>query len=152
MDGTAVLDAARDDIVAARRARHQILVRVRQLQDSDAAAATGSRSTRRLIQQLWNLDAAEASRLVADAESLCPAATLTGEPIPPALPATAAASASGQLAEQHVRVIRRVMEHLGRVDGLDLATLAAAEGVLAGLAVTLSPRGLEKAAHRLVST
>src|SRR4051794_27178730 len=44
------------------------------------------------------------------------------------------------------------MEHLGRVDGLDLDTLAAAEEVLAGLASTLSPRGLEKAAHRLVST
>ena len=30
---TAVLDAARDDIVAARRARHQLLIRVRELQD-----------------------------------------------------------------------------------------------------------------------
>jgi hypothetical protein len=152
MDGTAVLDTAREDIVAARRARHQLLVRVRELHDSDAAALTGYRSTKRLIAQLWNLDAGEASRLVADAEVLVAQTSVTGEPLAPVLPATAAASLDGSVGEQHVRVIRRVMEHLGRVDALDVDTLAAAEEVLAGLATTVSPRGLEKAAHRLVST
>ena len=104
MDGT-VLDAAREDIVAASRARHQLLVRVRELHDADAAATTGYRSTKRLIAQLWNLDAGEAARLVADAEVLVAQTSFTGEPVAPVLPATAGAAASGALGEQHVRVI-----------------------------------------------
>src|SRR4051794_39203740 len=106
MDGTAVLDAARDDIVAARRARHHLLIRVRELQDSDAAAATGYRSTTRLIQQLWNLDPAAASRLVADAESLCPRSRSPANPChhrcrpppPPPHPVSSASTTSGSSA------------------------------------------------------
>ncbi len=147
-----VLDAAREDIITTRRARYQQLERVQQLRACEAASATGYRSTRRLIQELWHLDAGEAGRLIADADSLCPTVSMTGEPIPAPLPATAAAAESGAVGEQHVRVVRRVTDHLARVDGLDSDTLEAAEQVLAQLATTLPPRALEKAAHRLVST
>jgi hypothetical protein len=148
---TAVLDAARDDIIAARRARFQLLERIAELRACDAATHTGYRTSRRLIQDLWHLDAGEAGRLIADADVLTARTTLTGEPLPPVLPATAAAAADGLLGEHHLRVIRRAVEHLDRAAGIDPDTLAAAEQVLARIASTLPPKALEKAAHRLVS-
>jgi hypothetical protein len=83
---TAVLDAARDDIVAARRARYRLLETITGLHTCDAARATGYRSVRRLIQDLWHLDSGEAGRLIADAELLTARTTLTGEPLPRCCP------------------------------------------------------------------
>jgi hypothetical protein len=90
----------------------------------------------------WSLSAAD----------LIPGTSMSGEPIPATLPATGEAAADGLVGEAHVRVVRRTMEHLGRVDGLDVPTLEASERVLAEHATTLPPKSLEKAAHRLVST
>jgi hypothetical protein len=151
MYGAAVLDAAREDIVAFRRARYQLLMRITEIHEHDLAAENGYRSTRRLIEQLWRVDAGEAGRLVADATDLIPGTSMTGEPIPATLPATGEAAAAGLVGEAHVRVVRRTMEHLGRVDGLDTETLEASEQILAKHATNLPPKSLEKAAHRLVS-
>ncbi len=49
---------------------------------------------------------AEASRRIHDAEDLGPRRAITGEPLEPVLPATAAAQRAGQIGAGHVAVIR----------------------------------------------
>ncbi len=54
----------------------------------------------------------EAGRRIAEAEDLGNRRALTGEPLAPVLPATAAAQREGLLGDEHVRVIRGFFAHL----------------------------------------
>lgn len=142
---------ARDAIVAARRAEHGLLRAVAELDDRGVASASGYRSLRRLVEDLWHVNPARARRLVAQAAVLVPTVSLTGQASPPVLPATAAVHEQGAIDDEHLRVIASTMERLARVPGLDPETYADAEATLAQSATTLAPVGLEKVAQRLVN-
>jgi len=91
---------------------------------------------------------AEASRRIADAEDLGQRRALTGEPLAPLLPHTAAAQRDGLIGDGHVKEIRRFFDHLPAE--VDLDTRDAAEADLAGKAAGYRPDELAKYAGRIM--
>ena len=89
---------------------------------------------------------AEACRRLRDARQLAPRPTLTGQELPPELPATAQAWRDGILDGQHLRAIQTFVR--GLPDAVPAETVEAAERFLAEQAVQLRPDQLERVAHR----
>jgi hypothetical protein len=90
---------------------------------------------------------AEASRRIHEAEDLGERMALTGEPLEPALPATAAAQRAGHLGAAHVAVIRGFVHRLP--DFVDVETRAKAEAQLARLGTQHRPDEQSKLADKL---
>src|SRR3984885_8487506 len=90
---------------------------------------------------------AEASRRIHEAADLGERRAVTGEPLEPVLPATAAAQRNGDLGAGHVAVIRGFVHRLP--DFVDLETRAHAEAQLARLAGEHRPDELAKLADKL---
>jgi hypothetical protein len=91
---------------------------------------------------------AEASRRIADAEDLGERRALTGEPLAPRLPHTAAAQRDGLIGDGHIREIRRFFDHLPAE--VDPGTREAAEADLAGKAAGYRPDELATYAGRIM--
>src|SRR5689334_13418578 len=89
---------------------------------------------------------AEACRRLRDAADMSPRLTLTGQELPPQLPATAVAWHDGALDGQHLRVIQTFVPDLP--ESIPAATVEDAERFLAGQARTLRPDQLQKLAHQ----
>ncbi|HEX7323445.1 MAG TPA: HNH endonuclease signature motif containing protein [Mycobacterium sp.] len=89
----------------------------------------------------------EARRRIEDAAQLGPRRTLTGQPLEPVLPTTAAAQRDGTLGAAHIKVIRDFFAHLP--DHVDIETQAIAEEQLAGLGAGCRPDELTKLATEL---
>lgn len=94
--GVARVQAA---MTAVRAGMHEVFLAVAALDADGVAQATGYRSTTRLLQDALRVNRAEAARLVERAGDLAPRTTLTGQPLPPTRPASAAASVTGTLGE-----------------------------------------------------
>jgi hypothetical protein len=90
----------------------------------------------------------EASRRIREAEDLGPRQSMTGEPLPPRLEATAAGQREGQLGAEHVAVIRRFCTRLP--DFVDPETRQTAEAQLARLGGVHRPDELAKLADKLL--
>ncbi|OJZ69298.1 hypothetical protein BRW65_23390, partial [Mycobacterium paraffinicum] len=90
---------------------------------------------------------AEASQRVKEATDLGPRRGLTGEPLEPILPATAAAQRQGKLGGGQVAVIRQFFRHLP--GWIDAATRAAVEADLAAHATHYRPEHLAQLADHL---
>jgi hypothetical protein len=90
---------------------------------------------------------AEASRRIHEAADLGERTAITGEPLEPALPATAAAQRAGNLGSAHVAVIRGFVHRLP--DFVDVETRALAEAQLARLGAEHRPDELSKLADKL---
>src|SRR5579875_2528573 len=90
---------------------------------------------------------AEASRRIHEAADLGDRQALTGEPLAPRLPATAAAQRGGQIGTAHVAVIRSFMHRLPGF--VDAETREHAEAHLAELAGQHRPDDLAMLAQRL---
>ncbi|EFG74144.1 hypothetical protein HMPREF0591_5948, partial [Mycobacterium parascrofulaceum ATCC BAA-614] len=88
---------------------------------------------------------AEASRRVKEATDLGPRRGLTGEPLEPLLPATAAAQRDGRLGGGQVAVIRRFFHRLP--GWVDFATRAAVEADLADKGGHFRPEHLAELAE-----
>lgn len=88
----------------------------------------------------------EAARRLRDAQQLSPRLTLTGQELPPELPATAKAWRDGLLDGEHLRVIQTFFR--GLPDATPVYAVEKAERFLARQATTLRPDQLEKVAHR----
>lgn len=67
------------------------------------------RGSKQLLSGLLNLSPAESSSRVRQAHELGVRISMTGEPLPPLLPLTAAARGEGSITAQHVDVIVRAM-------------------------------------------
>ncbi|GLB86234.1 hypothetical protein SRL2020226_56570 [Mycobacterium kiyosense] len=80
---------------------------------------------------------AQASRRIADAADLGPRMSLTGEPLPPKLEATAAAQRRGRIGSEHVAEIRDFFTHLPA--DIDAGTREHAEADLADQATATRP-------------
>lgn len=100
----------------------------------------------RVVADWLQISCAEARRRIRDAEQLTPRMTLTGETLPPQLPATARAWRDGMPDEQHLRVIQTFLHHLP-VD-TPIETVEAAERFLADQTAKLRPDQLQKVANR----
>jgi Domain of unknown function (DUF222)/HNH endonuclease len=104
----------------------------------------------KVVADWLRISCAEARRRLRDAQQLAPRVSLTGQPLPPRLPATAAAWRAGALDEQHLRVIQTFMRDLPEAIAAD--TVERAERFLADQAKELRPDQLEKVAHRCAIT
>ena len=88
----------------------------------------------------------EARRRIRDAQQLSPRLTLTGQQLPPELPATAVAWRNGVLDAQHLRVIQTFVHDLPQ--DTPVAVVEHAEKQLAEQAAHVRPDQLQKAADR----
>ncbi|MCW1958584.1 MAG: 13E12 repeat family protein, partial [Mycobacterium sp.] len=82
------------------------------LQRQCDAKQMGAKSWRAVLSQRLGISGAEAGRRLAEAAQLGPRRAVTGEPLEPQLPGTAAAQARGEIGTEHVTVIRDFMDHL----------------------------------------
>jgi hypothetical protein len=101
----------------------------------------------KVIADRCRISYAEARRRVRDAAQLSPRATLTGQQLPPELPATAETWRAGMLDAQHLRVIQTFVRDLPL--DIPVANVEQAERFLAHQATQLRPDQLEKAAQRV---
>ncbi|MCV7421127.1 DUF222 domain-containing protein [Mycobacterium yunnanensis] len=120
---------------------HRLLAR---LQLETTANDLGAKSWRDALMIRWRISSSEASRRLADAALLGPRGAFGGEPLEPALPATATGQALGVLNGEHVEVIRKAM---GRMPGfVDPATRSQVEVDLVRTAAKVGPKELKDAA------
>ncbi len=88
---------------------HRMLAR---LQAETTAKELGAASWNDVLRVRWRLSKAEAGRRLGEAAMLGPRRALTGEPLPPALAAVAAAQAAGLINADHVKVLREAIDGL----------------------------------------
>ncbi|MGA3255491.1 MAG: HNH endonuclease signature motif containing protein [Mycobacterium sp.] len=100
----------------------------------------------KVIADWLRISYAEARRRLGDVGQLSPRATLTGQELPPELPATAQVWRDGMLDGQHLRVIQTFIRDLPETTLVD--TVENAERFLAQQALKLRPDQLEKVAHQ----
>ena len=113
------------------------------------AAVTGFCTTSRLLAGVLNLPKGEAKARAEQATVLTARRSLTGEPLPPVLPVTAAELAAGTIGPTHVRVITAVMRRLP--DATHPETAAQAEQTLAQAARRFDPSALTRIGERLLA-
>ncbi|ORA18506.1 HNH endonuclease signature motif containing protein [Mycobacterium arosiense] len=114
------------------------------LAKEDPAAVGGP--LHKVLADWLRISYAEACRRLRDATELSPRLTLTGQELPPQLPATAAAWRDGLLDGQHLRVIQTFVRDLP--NSIPAATVHSAERFLADQAIRLRPDQLQKIAHQ----
>ena len=105
------------------------------------------RSTGQFLRGLLRLDPGEAAGRVRAAQATGARRTLTGEPLPPAYPAVAAAQAAGVISERHARLIVDTVDKLP--DPVRDEHGARVEADLVGFAETFDPRPLASIAQRI---
>ncbi len=115
------------------------------LQAEHTPRELGAKSWNEVLRTRWRISSAEAGRRLADAAALGPRRTLIGQPLPPLLPATAAAQAQGVINGEHVEVIRKAISRLP--DATDPTTAAQFETDLARTAQGVGPKELKDVAE-----
>jgi hypothetical protein len=114
------------------------------LADEDSADVGGP--VHKVVADWLRVSHAEACRRLRDANQLSPRLTLTGQELPPELPATAGAWREGMLDGQHLRVIQTFFRDLPEAIPVD--TVDKTERFLARQALTLRPDQLQKVANQ----
>jgi hypothetical protein len=123
---------------------HQL---INQLAAQSDSAELGGKLSWALADRL-HISRAEAGHRIAEAADLGPRRALTGEPLPPEFPATAAAQRNGAIGDEHVTVIRRLFQQLP--ESVDIGTREQAEKHLALKAAQFRPDQFAKLARRLM--
>ncbi|MDQ1743584.1 MAG: hypothetical protein QOE23_1923 [Pseudonocardiales bacterium] len=109
------------------------------------------RGPAQLLSGLLNLSPTESAARVRQARELAPRSTLTGDRLPPLLPATAAARAAGTITAKHAEVIIRTMDRL-RAARLPVPDQTEAEAFLVEQARTFNATILTGIARQLIDT
>lgn len=104
----------------------------------------------KVIADVLRISPADARRRLRDAAQLRPRTSLTGQPLPPELPATAKAWYAGLLDSGHLKAIQKFIRELPH--HLAPAAVEQAEAFLAEKAAELRPDQLEKVAGKLAVT
>jgi hypothetical protein len=120
---------------------------INQLAEQADATELGGKLGPALANRL-RISRAEASRRIHEAADLGERRALNGEPLPPLLPATAAAQRNGDLGAGHVAVIRSFFHRIPEF--VDIETRCKAEADLARLAGEYRPDELAKLADTLM--
>jgi hypothetical protein len=115
--------------------------------DEHASVAELGGSLRNVLADLLRVTRGEAGRLITEAQDLGPRRTLTGQPLPARLEATAAGQAGGAISTEQVRIIRGCLDRLPY--WLDEPTRAEAERQLAAIAAQYRPEQLRSFAEDL---
>ncbi|WP_422749437.1 DUF222 domain-containing protein [Mycobacterium sp. WMMD1722] len=109
----------------------------------------GERSLRTVIATRLHLTDTQAGQRINDAEKLGRRQSFTGQALPPAMPATAAALARGDISDRHVTEIRKALHKLPA--WIDDTTRDLAEHTLAHQAAGLDTDQLRAVAQRLIA-
>jgi len=96
------------------------------------------------------ISADDAKRRIGNAAALAPRVGLTGEPLPPLLPETAAAQARGDVGPEQIKIVRKILKKLPRHTRPDVA--ADAEAQMAAGAAQFRPEQLRTVGRRLLDT
>jgi len=123
--------------------RHEL---VNQIAQQATPEELGGKLSHALADRL-HITRAAAARQVAEAADLGPRRAITGEPLEPRLPATAAAQRDGAIGGDHVAVIRQFFEQLPH--WVDVETQQCAEQQLAAQSAQFRPDQVRKLADRL---
>ena len=144
-----LLDGLRTAEADLRRAYSTMLDIVAELDAEKVAGVTGFGTTARLLAGVLNLSSGEAKARAEQAGLLGPRRALTGQPLPPALPATAAELAGGVIGPSQVRVITTIIGRLPEATHPE--TVAQAEQTLAHAARRFGPAALTRIGDRLLA-
>ena len=144
-----LLQALRDAETDFRRSYARVLNVVAELDAEKAGAVAGFGTTARLLAGVLNLSKGEANARAEQASLLAPHQALTGELLPPTLPATAAELAAGAIGPAHVRVITTTMRRIP--PSTHPGTAAQAEQALAQAARRFDPAALSRIGERLLA-
>ena len=123
-------------------ARHRALAR---LQVETSAVQMGAKNWKDVLAIRYRISGSEANRRLTEAALLAPRQSMTGEPLPPALPATAAAQADGKITPEHVEVIRKAVKKLPGF--VDAATAEQFEADVVRIARGAGPKATDDAAE-----
>ncbi|OKH62597.1 hypothetical protein EB72_13135, partial [Mycobacterium sp. SWH-M1] len=93
----------------------------------------------------YRISGSEANRRLSEAALLAPRQSMTGEPLPPVLEATAAAQAQGRITPEHVEVIRKAVDDLPSF--VDATTRAQFEAEVVRIATGAGPKATRDAAE-----
>lgn len=144
-----LLQVLRDAESDFRRSYARILDVVAELDAERAGAVAGFGTTARLLAGVLNLSKGESKARAEQAGLLAPRRSLTGETLPPALPATATELAAGAIGPSHVRVIAATMRRIPL--SMHPGTAAEAEQTLATAARRFDPPALTRIGERLLA-
>lgn len=144
-----LLQALRDAESDFRRSYARVLDVVAELDAEKAGAVAGFGNTARLLAGVLNLTKGEAKVLAEQAGLLAPRQSLTGETLPPVLPATATELAAGAIGPNHIRVITATMRRIP--PSTHPATAAEAEQTLATAARRFDPTAMTRIGERLLA-
>ena len=122
---------------------------IAQIEEQGVAGEYGRTSTLDLLVSLLRITPREAKARVERAQDLGPRRAITGEPLPPVFPATAAAIRDGQICAQHAEVITACLERVSRVQPPQVTEVA--EGLLVTAARHEHPRQLGRTAALLLA-
>lgn len=149
LDDKGLTQALREIETLSRRTHAVMLGLLAELDSRGTATREGFGNTARLLAGMLHLSAGEARARVEHAGMVSTRRTITGEILPPALPATAAALAAGQIGTGQLRVITETIAALPT--SVPEAARERAETNLAGYARDFDPRRLRIIAHRLLA-
>lgn len=158
-----LLDAPREQIsdeqliaelLAVHTAVNQLTGAVMQQLVAEAAVrnldhAAGFRTIGQWLRELLHLDGPDASSLVHRAATFETRTGLTGEPLDPHCPATAAAQHTGAISPAHADEIRKVFQHLP--EAVSVEDRAKADELLADAATTMPPSQLRQVGQRILA-
>ncbi|HEX6402709.1 MAG TPA: DUF222 domain-containing protein [Pseudonocardiaceae bacterium] len=144
-----LLDGLREAEADLRRSYARVLSVVAELDAGRVGATAGFGTTARLLAAVLNLSKGEAKARVEQAALLTPRRSLTGEVLPPELPATAAELAAGAIGPAHLRVITATMR--GIPPSMDPEAVAQAEQMMASSACRFDPAALTRIGERLLA-
>lgn len=149
LDDKGITQTLRDIEALSRRAQALMLDVVAEADSRGIAVREGFGSTARLLAGMLRLSAAEARMRVDHAAMVGTRRTITGQTLPPKLPATAAALAGGEIGTGQLRVIAETMAALPT--SVPQPARDRAEADLAGHARDFDPRRLRIIAHRMLA-
>lgn len=144
-----LLDELRAAEVDFRRSYARVLEVAAELEAERAGAVAGFGTTARLLAGVLNLSKGEARTRAEQAGLVASRRSLTGEVLPPTLPATAAELSAGSIGPAHLRVITTVMRRVP--PSTHPETAAQAEQTLAHAARRFDPAALTRIGERLLA-
>lgn len=118
-----------------------------EIQSRTTPLEIGAKSWADVLATRLRIGHTEAKRRVAEAADLGPRTAVTGEPLEPALRATASAQADGQINAEHVAIIRKFFADTPVP--LDATTAAQVDQDLARIACANTPETLRQCAERI---
>ncbi|MBV9161859.1 MAG: DUF222 domain-containing protein [Pseudonocardiales bacterium] len=149
LDDKGLTQALREIETLSRRTHAVMLDLLAELDSRGTATREGFGSTARLVAGMLQLSASEARTRVEHAAMVGTRRTITGDTLPPRLPATAAALAAGEIGTGQLRVITETIAALPA--SVPESARERAEADLAGYARDFDPRRLRIIAHRLLT-